>query len=263
MSKLCEKTAMDHDKKHWKAAKVKKNSSLPKLLNISIPAGPGDSDANARVWLPHHYGRSWPGNNSLGIHCLPGSQVSGALYPGNNLTFSPSFHKNLIVNPAGPGDQPPLLLPEQWGAARGAVSLRQVAAGEEGGEGPVPLPHRHHAQHQHEGAGRGRQVPDTVLTMLSYMMVSVWRIITSWVTMTASMDCCVERQVRWTNMEIVARLAIYPWSLWKSESNHNMRWKCLLLRVITSRGQTEININNIERGDGSIVILWMFTFQLS
>ena len=120
----------------------------------------------------------------------------------------PSFHKHFI---AGPCDQPALLLPEQWGPACGAVSLCQVAAGEDGGEGPVPLPHRHHTQHQHQGAGRGRQLPDTVLTMLSYMLVYVWRIITSWVTMTASMGCCVKVQVRGTNMEKVTKIAIYPW----------------------------------------------------
>ena len=45
---------------------------------------------------------------------------------------------------AGLGHQPPVLLPEQRGAARGAVPLLQVAAGEECREGAVPLPHLHH-----------------------------------------------------------------------------------------------------------------------
>ena len=51
-------------------------------------------------------------------------------------------------------------------------------------------------------------------------------------------------------MDKVTEIAINPWSLWRPDSNHYMRWKCLLLRVIASRGQTGIDTGDIERWVG-------------
>ena len=53
------------------------------LLRQCIFACPGNSDANARLWLLNHYDWSRSSNKSMGIHSLSDCQVCGAIYTGN------------------------------------------------------------------------------------------------------------------------------------------------------------------------------------
>ena len=101
VSKLREKTAMDHDRKHWKAAKVELKSNInifnwhkkcsPTLLiqlsmkydnsDLGLLVGTDYRNAYSWHWLPHYHGGSQRGH-PLGIQHFPDHQEHSPVHSG-------------------------------------------------------------------------------------------------------------------------------------------------------------------------------------
>ena len=131
ISKLRQQTALDHDRRHLKAAKVSHCHCVIYYTILCIP-GHGVCDATAGYGIPGHSDPPWQGGEHGSLSGVLSSKVTPVINTGKQLSY-----RNIgrIHTVPGPDDQHHLLLCEWRGADGGDDTLEEEDAGQEGGEG--------------------------------------------------------------------------------------------------------------------------------